>query len=221
MVGTRNEPQTPPKASPARRHLPRSVTICTLTWTLQPIFYPLPSRRTPQNREYNPRHVAPHGLFCQNDSFQRFACRGACRLPPDLLAELQAIAGPRFAWERFSEGLREAHKKKGAFHHAKMVREYTPGRLIRWLQDETKTYFEETKAERFKLHNFRATAMSKARMAGIAESDAAIAFGCNPATMRQHYLALDEPAIADKVFEDLLRISGLLKGAENEKSTHA
>ena len=52
----------------------------------------------------------------------------------------------------------------------------------------------------FKLHNFRGTAMSKARMAGVAESDAAVAFGCNPSTMREHYLALDEAAIADKVF---------------------
>ena len=42
--------------------------------------------------------------------------------------------------------------------------------------------------------------MSKARMARIADSDAAIAFGCNPTTMRQHYHALDEVEIADDVF---------------------
>jgi predicted phage-related endonuclease len=45
--------------------------------------------------------------------------------------------------------------------------------------------------------------MSRARQAGIGESDAAIAFGCNPSTMREHYLALDETAIADEVFSRL------------------
>ena len=37
--------------------------------------YPLLTIGEPQKRVYNPRHVAPHGLFCQNDSRQRFACR--------------------------------------------------------------------------------------------------------------------------------------------------
>jgi hypothetical protein len=34
----------------------------------------------------------------------------------------------------------------------------------------------------------------------VHESDAAIAFGCNVATMQQHYENLDEVGIADEVF---------------------
>ena len=41
--------------------------------------------------------------------------------------------------------------------------------------------------------------MTRAWMAGIKVEDAAIAFGCDPETMREHYLALDEQAIADRV----------------------
>jgi len=58
-----------------------------------------------------------------------------------------------------------------------------PPRLVNWLQDQSRLYFEETKAKRFRLHNLRGTAVSRARMAGVAESDAAVAFGCNPSTM--------------------------------------
>ena len=58
-----------------------------------------------------------------------------------------------------------------------------PPRLVNWLQDQSRLYFEETKAKRFRLHNLRGTAVRRARMAGVAESDAAVAFGCNPSTM--------------------------------------
>lgn len=40
-------------------------------------------------------------------------------------------------------------------------------------------------------------------MAGVSYEDAAIAFGCNPETMRQHYLALDEIAITDRVMDEV------------------
>lgn len=124
----------------------------------------------------------------------------ACRLPAALFAELQAVAGPEYVFEAFSDGLRTSHLEKGDPHHAKAVRGFAPDRLVNWLQERAQDYFDKSKAARFKLHNFRGTAMSKARMAGVAESDAAIAFGCNPATMRSHYLALDEERIADEVF---------------------
>ena len=45
--------------------------------------------------------------------------------------------------------------------------------------------------------------MSRAKMAGVSYEDAAIAFGCNPETMRQHYLALDEIAITDRVMDEV------------------
>ena len=74
-------------------------------------------------------------------------------------------------------------------------------RLKNWIQEQARLYFEKTGAEKFKLHNFRGTAMSRARMAGVTEDDAAIAFGCSSQTMREHYLALDEELVADNVFE--------------------
>ena len=42
-------------------------------------------------------------------------------------------------------------------------------------------------------------------LAGISYDDAAVAFGCNPDTMRQHYIALDEVDISDRVMD---RIQG-------------
>lgn len=68
-----------------------------------------------------------------------------------------------------------------------------------WLENEAQRYFQETGARRFKLHNLRGTAMSRARRAGISIDDAAIAFGCNPDTMRKHYVAIDEESVADSV----------------------
>ena len=111
-------------------------------------------------------------------------------------------------FERFADELRQVHLKKGRPHHAKAVKGFTPDRMVNWLQEQALAYFEASEAERFKLHNFRGTAMSKARMARIADSDAAIAFGCNPATMRQHYHALDEAEIADDVFSRMQGTDG-------------
>ncbi len=75
-----------------------------------------------------------------------------------------------------------------------------PATFVRWLQDQANQYFDKTGAKKFELHNFRGTAMSRARMAGVGEADAAIAFGSTADTMREHYLALDEQTIADGVF---------------------
>jgi hypothetical protein len=66
--------------------------------------------------------------------------------------------------------------------------------------EKAKNYFDTTKARKFKLHNFRGMAMSKARVAGISTDDAAIAFDCTVATMQQHYLAFDKARVADELF---------------------
>ena len=47
------------------------------------------------------------------------------------------------------------------------------------------------------------SALSRARMAGVSYDDDAIAFGCNPQTMRQHYIALDETEISDRVMDKI------------------
>ncbi|MES1213644.1 MAG: hypothetical protein ABUL64_03575, partial [Singulisphaera sp.] len=127
----------------------------------------------------------------------------SCRLPVTLYHELEAVAGDQFVFEAFADQLRKVHRARGRENHAKLVNDFSPRQLVNWLQHEAQTYFEATGAEYFKLHNFRGTAMSRARMAGVTESDAAIAFGCSPQTMRQHYLALDEEAIADDVFKKM------------------
>jgi len=135
----------------------------------------------------------------------------SCLLPADLFKELAAIAGPTYVFERFADELRAIHRRRGRPHCANSVKDFSPSRMKAWLQDEVACYFATTEAKRFKLHNFRGTAMSRARMAGITEDDAAIAFGCNPSTMRQHYLELDKVAVADDVFTRIQQ--GDIKGA--------
>jgi hypothetical protein len=141
----------------------------------------------------------------------------ACLLPANLFDELRAIAGPTYVFERFSEELRAIYRAKGNRYAANAIKDFTPARVKRWIQDEAKTYFEKTKAARFKLHNFRGTAMSKARLAGVPEDDAAVAFDCTPETMRQHYLAFDKTKVADRVFERM-RLSGAAPGAMDAAS---
>ncbi len=126
------------------------------------------------------------------------------KLPASLFDELQKIAGATFVFEAFSDQLRDVHRHQGRLHHAASVKEFSPGKLRNWLQDELGRYFEaHPNAKRFKLHNFRGTAMSKARMAGVSFDDAAVAFGCHPETMRKHYISLDETTISDRVMEEI------------------
>jgi hypothetical protein len=120
-----------------------------------------------------------------------------------LYQELQAIAGPTYVFERFSEELKAIYRAKGNRYAANAIKEFTPARVKRWMQDAAKAYFDTTKVPRFKLHNFRGTAMSKARLAGISYDDAAVAFDCDPRVMQQHYAAFDKANIADRVFEHI------------------
>jgi len=138
----------------------------------------------------------------------------ACLLPAALYDELRAIAGPTYVFERYSDQLRAIHATRGHLLTAAAVQDFSPARLKRWIQDETRTYFDKTKARKFKLHNFRGTAMSKARIAGVAVDDAAVAFDCNPDTMREHYLAFDRAKVADRVFSQIQN-GGAAGGAKN------
>lgn len=123
----------------------------------------------------------------------------AVRLPPPVFEELARLPGRTYVFEAFSDQLRGLHLAKGRPHHAKRVRGYTPERLKDWMENQAVLYFEaRPEARKFKLHNLRGTAMSVAKMAGVSFEDAAIAFGRHPATMREHYLALDETAISDR-----------------------
>ena len=124
------------------------------------------------------------------------------RLPKSLYSELVKNAGKDFVFERFESDRRKVHRKRGSTRYASLVKQFSPTILIRWLQAEKLAYFAENpNAKRFKLHNLRGMAMSRARMLGITYDDAAVAFGCNPETMRRHYLALNEVDITDRVME--------------------
>jgi hypothetical protein len=95
------------------------------------------------------------------------------------------------------------------------VNPFTPAQLISWIQGEKQKYFRDNPdAAYFKLHNFRGTAMSNARMAGVSFDDAAVAFGCHPETMRKHYLVLDEVTITDRVKDAIQSRNGDEKSGE-------
>jgi integrase len=126
------------------------------------------------------------------------------KLPPHIYHELQTLAGKHYVFEKFASQLRRAHIKRGNPHHAVCVGDFSPGQLRGWLQGEKELYIQRNpSAKNFKLHNFRGTAMSKARMVGVGFDDAAVAFGCHPETMRKHYVALDETEISDRVMDKL------------------
>ena len=161
-------------------------------------------------------HTTPDRLQDGRLTFTSETTKGrkqrTCLLPSNLFAELQHISGPLYVFERFAQELFKARKGTKPFQP------FTPARLVKWMQGEAEAYFRSTKAKRFKLHSLRATAMSQARMAGVPEGDAAVAFGCNPETMRKHYLNLDEVAIADQVF---LRMGDYRKRCEgNVRGLH-
>jgi integrase len=127
-------------------------------------------------------------------------------LPPDLFAELQGIAGPTYVWEGYSTQLIERLRSQGKPTH--MVNPaFSPGRLKWWLQDELADYFQANpQVPRFSAHSFRKKAMTEAWRLGIPLEKAAVAFGCNPATMRAHYIALDETATADEVLTAVAQV---------------
>jgi len=144
------------------------------------------------------------------DGRLHFACEVAkgrkergVRLPAAIYEELLSIAGPVFVFESFPALLRKALFARGLDRWAEMVASaFEPIRLKKWLEREKRQYLKKNPTvKKFKLHNLRGTAMSKAKEAGVHFEDAAIAFGCNPDTMRKHYLALDEVAVTDRVMD--------------------
>jgi hypothetical protein len=145
----------------------------------------------------------------------------AAILPGKVFQELIGMAGKEYVFEGFTEQLRRIYLDRGCPHYAKRIRDYRPERLKDWLENEAQLYFRKHPQRlKFKLHNLRGAAMTRAWMVGIKVEDAAIAFGCDPETMRQHYLALDEQVIADRV---LTQINGasLPASSTTDKSTDA
>lgn len=126
------------------------------------------------------------------------------KLPAAIYDGLRSLAGPRYVWEAFPAQLRRAYLGRGWKRAGRVEPDYRPIRLKKWMQREKRAYLKlNPSAKKFKLHNLRGTAMTRAKEAGISYEDAAVAFGCNPDTMRKHYVALDEIGISDKVMEAL------------------
>lgn len=120
-------------------------------------------------------------------------------LPLELYAELKALAGPTYVWEKFPKQLLERLVTLGKSHN-KLLPDFSPKRLKSWLQDEIDDYCKShPEAKRFSAHAFRKRAMTEAWRLGIQPEKAAIAFGCNVKTMMTHYVAMDEIATADEV----------------------
>ena len=143
----------------------------------------------------------------------------AVLLPQPLFEDLARLPGRNYVFEAFSDQLREFHLSKGRSNHAKRVRGFKPERLKDWMENLAVLHFEvHPKARKFKLHNLRGTAMSVAKMAGVSFEDATIAFGCHPTTMREHYLALDETAITDRVMVEMQVSKGLDAGDSPPRS---
>jgi site-specific recombinase XerD len=149
------------------------------------------------------------GRLCFEATTTKGRKQRAVKLPHTIYDELRSLVGKNYVFEAFSEQLRAIHLRRGRKHYAAMVGDFRPERLINWLEDQTTEYFRlNPKAKKFRLHNFRGTAMSRARMAGVSYDDAAVAFGCNPQTMREHYVALDELTISDRVMDSIQNGNG-------------
>ena len=128
------------------------------------------------------------------------------RLPEAICQELQALTGPIYLWERYSEQLNAIHRRRRRRRYA-TCQEFRPERLKRWLQKEIGRYNEEHEGKPgfvpFTAHNFRDTAMTRAWDCDIDLDRAAIAFGCNRETMKKHYIRKEALVVADAVFEKI------------------
>ena len=147
------------------------------------------------------------------------------KLPPELFAALKAGCAGGMAFGKFSDDLRRLLLVlKHAPHQASTVRDFTPDRLVHWLQDELGRFHAarakeaaelaaETgrKAEapqKFTLHCFRKTAITGLQMAGVSEKEASVLVGVTPEVARRHYENLDKLTIADRGRQKRLAASG-------------
>jgi len=123
-------------------------------------------------------------------------------LPAYLYADLKACAAGGWAFGRFSDELRRLLILwKRQPNHARMVKEFTPKRLVCWLQDELKRYNADQEGEAFTLHDFRRTAITGLQMAGVSEKETSLMVGATPEVIRKHYEKLDAMAIAKRNIE--------------------
>lgn len=156
-------------------------------------------------------YLRPHQLEDGRVVIESASCKGRktrkSKLTPSLYGELAKISGQNFVFEHWSRELRELHARAGRSRYSKQVKGFDPEHMVRWVQKQVANFRKaHPNIKYFKLHNYRGTAMSKAKASGVSYDDAAIAFGCHPETMRQFYVALDETAISDDVMDRIQAI---------------
>lgn len=136
-------------------------------------------------------------------------------LPEDLHGRLRAGTSGGWAFGRFSDELRRRLSLVRNQHNAAArVKDFSPKRLVGWMQDELKRFNEEIKAaavaagdvppEPFTLHDFRRTAITRMYSAGASEKEASTLVGATPEVIRKHYEAIDKRNNARKVGQRLL-----------------
>jgi integrase len=127
----------------------------------------------------------------------------AVPLPADLFASLDAFKGKVWLWENYLPGLKAALVKKGFPTH-QLNDDFAPKRLYFWVETLFADY-RKTFPDRPALttHMFRKRAFTLAWQKGIDARRASIAYGCNVDTLMQHYVAMDEQAVTDDVFEKM------------------
>lgn len=95
-----------------------------------------------------------------------------------------------------------------------MVRDFSPKRLVGWLQDELQRFNEDREGEPFTLHDFRRTAITGLQMAGVSEKETSLMVGATPEVIRKHYEKLDGMAIAKRCVLRRLQAEGSGKEAD-------
>jgi hypothetical protein len=127
-----------------------------------------------------------------------------------LYRELQEISkGQEYLFGRY---VKEKPKEKTTGWPCSSV--FDPDLFTAWMRRQLARYFKEKygwekmrdhrKDPRyFRLHNFRTTAISKARERGVPPEKAKELFGVSPRVMELHYENVDRTAIADGAADDM------------------
>jgi integrase len=116
-----------------------------------------------------------------------------------------------WVWGRFSDELRRLLILwKRQPNHAASVRDFSPARLVAWLQDELQRFnaAQRAKAAEAKrewqtitLHDMRRTAVTWMQMSGMTEKEMSTIVGATPGVIRKHYDKFDQLAIAKRSME--------------------
>lgn len=157
--------------------------------------------------------ILPDGILRVRAEASKTRVAKTATVPAALHEELKAMSTNGMIFGRFSDDLRRRLTLlKQRPRHASMVRDFTPKRLVGWMQDELQRHFEErqlaenraaeeegrpaTAIQPFTLHDFRRTRATMLQMAGVSEEFASMQLGVTPEVMRRHYARLDGIEIA-------------------------